>query len=152
MKRIVIVGALLAMGGCSAIGSSLGLPDVPMEGTWKGNLDCPTSSVERQDMTIVLHDDSTRQGFMYGTVENNVVSGGRKGLLRYNVAGSQLFRDIKLEPKGQVLVWGGNFYANNFVAKITDENSMVIQFCGQNKTFTRVTNRQPAAAGGTASR
>ncbi|MHD0644484.1 hypothetical protein ACYPKM_02455 [Pseudomonas aeruginosa] len=150
MKRVLAIAALLVLGGCSSIAETLGVPDVPMEGTWKGNLDCSSSEVQRQDMTIVLHDDSNRQGFVYGTVDNKVVSNGRKGQLRYNVAGSQLFRDVKLEPKGQILVSGGNYYANNFTAKISDENTMLVQFCGQNKVFTRVTNRQPSAANQTA--
>lgn len=152
MKRTIIITTLLALGGCSAIGSSLGVSDVPMEGTWKGDLNCSTSDVERQEMTLVLHDDNTRQGFIYGTVDNKVVSKGRSGQLRYNVAGTQLFHDVMLKPQGQVLVSGGNFYANNFAAKITDENTMVIQFCGQSKVFNRVTNRQPSVAAETATR
>lgn len=138
MKQILLATAILGVSGCSAIGIA---PEAPMQGTWAGNMGCESNGMESQDITFRFR-NGKYSGSFYGTAENNIIEGGRRGWMRYVVEGSSFLGQVTVKPK-QILERQGNYYAMNFVATKVGENKMVTKFCGREIMFTRISAADP---------
>lgn len=138
MKRILLAVAFLAVSGCSALGVA---PKDPMQGTWKGNMGCETNGMESQEITFRLLDDKSGGSF-YGSAENNIIEGGRRGWLRYYVEGSSLMNNVTIKPS-KVLENKGNYYPLVFTAAKSGQDKMITKFCDKDIVFTRVSSESP---------
>ncbi|NMY53468.1 hypothetical protein [Pseudomonas sp. WS 5011] len=138
MKAVIAVVVGLAISGCSALGIA---PEAPMQGTWRGNMGCESNGLESQDITFRFLNGSYNGSF-YGTAENNIVEGGRRGWLRYTVEGSSFLGQVTIKPK-KVLELKGNYYPLVFTAAKSGPDKMNTKFCGKDIVFTRVSANAP---------
>lgn len=67
MRKLLVMLALSALIGCSAMPTPS-----PMAGTWKGDLNCSSSRLTAQDITIKL-EDGLFPGLLNGEIENHAV-------------------------------------------------------------------------------
>lgn len=138
MKCVVAAVVVLAISGCSALGIA---PETPMQGTWKGNLGCESNGIESQDITFRFLDGSYNGSF-YGTAENNIIEGGRRGWMRYTVEGASLFGQVTIKPK-ELLERKGNYYAMALTARKSGPDKLIAPFCGKDIVFTRISAEPP---------
>lgn len=138
MKHLFLAAAILGISGCSAIDIA---PAPSMQGTWKGNMGCATNGMESQDITFRFR-DGKYNGSFYGTAENNIIEGSRRGWMRYMVEGSSFMGQVTIKPK-QVLERKGNYYALDFVGTKVSEDKMVTKFCEKDIVFSRVSSADP---------
>ncbi len=135
MQKVLVIAGLAVLAGCSSFPAQS-----PMAGTWKGNLNCPSSRLSTQEITIKLK-DGIFPGLLSGELENHVVRDGIKYYLHYTVTGATVGGKVKLKPGKMITNTSGDLlYGLVFEADRTSNDSMVMHFnkCKQDKTFTRI--------------
>jgi hypothetical protein len=135
MQKLLAIFAMSALAGCS----SMPTPS-PMAGTWRGDLNCPSSRLSAQDITIKL-EDGIFPGLLTGEIENHAVRDGIKYYVRYTVTGATVGGKVKLKPEKMITNTSGDLlYGLVFEADRVSDDSMILHFkrCNQDKTFNRI--------------